>query len=92
MNRILEELWYTYQIGILAEQKPEEREALDDFVLLQEKLRESLTEEQKAIYDNYEICAIKSNCISEKEAFIKGVRFATQYLFETLGNPNPKQK
>ncbi len=84
MNSILEDLWYNYQIGIRSEQSQEEKDVLNDLVLFEDKLRESLTEEQKHIYKSYESCVIKSNCISEKEAFIKGVRFATQYLFETL--------
>ncbi len=84
MNSILEDLWYSYQIGIRSEQSQEEKDALNDLVLFENKLRESLTEEQKNIYKSYESCVIKNNCISEKEAFIKGVRFATQYLFESL--------
>lgn len=82
MNSIIEDLWFNYQIGIRSKLSQEEKDALNDLILFEDKLRESLTEEQKSIYKSYEACAIKSNCISEKEAFIKGVRFATQYLFE----------
>ncbi len=84
MNRILEDLWYNYYISTHTEQSPEEKETLDELILLEGKLQKSLSEEQMDIYKNYEACTMKISCISEKEAFIKGACFATQYLFEAL--------
>lgn len=84
MKRILEDLWYNDYISVRTEQSSEEKEALEELISLEDKLHKCLSKKQKDICKNYEACVIKINCISEKEAFIKGVCFATQYLFESL--------
>lgn len=88
MKTLLDDLWYNHQIGVRSEQSQEEKDALNKLIVLEDALRDSLTEKQNILYKHYEACSIEVNCISEKEAFVKGVRFATQYLFETLFKNN----
>lgn len=84
MKTLLDDLWYNHPIGVRLEQSQEEKDALNELIVYEDELRNSLTQKQKMIYKRYETCSIEVNCISEKEAFIKGVRFATQYLFNAL--------
>ena len=80
MKNLLEDLWFSYLI--------EERTVLSDSdrIIVQssngkrDKIYNTLNQEQKKDFDDYEVNSNDICNIYEKEAFIKGVRFAVQFL------------
>lgn len=80
MKNLLEDLWFSYLI--------EERTVLSDSdrIIVQssnekrEKIYNTLNQEQKNDFDDYEVNSNDICNIYEKEAFIKGVRFAVKFL------------
>ena len=53
----------------------------------EEKLITTLSKEQKVIFEKYKDCVIEMNSISEKEAFIEGVKLGVKIIAETyIGN------
>lgn len=50
----------------------------------EDKLRAKLNDEQKELLEEYDNAISETNGISEKYAFIKGVRFATRLTFEAF--------
>ena len=84
MKNLLEKLWYSYQMQDDAEQNGEEKELLDLIVLHEEKLHAVLNTEQMEQLKKYRECIRDFHIIAEKEAFIKGIRFATLFLTEAL--------
>ncbi len=84
MKKIIEDLWYSYITNCLAEQTVEEKKILSKLVKYESNLHSKLSEEQKNALKNYENCLDELNDISTKDAFIKGIRFATIFLIEAL--------
>lgn len=84
MKTILKDLWSSYLIESTAILDDEEKVLLDKIVLKEKELNEKLTKEQLALLENFTDSFHEMNCISERNAFIKGVCFATKYLFEVL--------
>ena len=62
----------------------EKKKILDELILNEENLRNVLNEEQKAFLENYERCMNEITCISEKDAFVKGLYFATEFFLEAV--------
>ena len=50
----------------------------------EEKLLPTLTKEQKVIFEKYKDCVIEMNSISEKEAFIQGMKLGIKIVAETF--------
>ena len=84
MKRILEDLWYSYQIENVAKFGNEEKEMANKISIAEETLQKSLTDEQKAALKVYEDCLDEVSAACEKKAFVKGVRFAVGFLLEAL--------
>lgn len=84
MKKILEDLWYSYLMENSIERNTEKKKILNILTANEEKLHEKLNKEQKEALENYENSLYEINSISEKEAFIKGIRFATMFLIEAL--------
>lgn len=49
----------------------------------EEKLLPTLSEEQKVIFEKYKDCVIEMNSISEKEAFVEGMKLGIKIIAET---------
>lgn len=62
----------------------EEKKILDKIVSKESELNEMLTKEQFMIFESFTNYFHEINCISERNAFIKGVCFATKFIFEAL--------
>ena len=84
MKDLLEKIWYSYQMQNPTEMNVEKKKILDVLVLNEERLRNELNEEQTVLLENYERCMGEINCISEKDAFVKGLCFATEFFLEAL--------
>ena len=82
MQRVLEKLWYQYMEESEPSQSLDEKIALNMIAEADKKLRNGLNDEQIKLLDEYvELWGDMCN-VHRKESFIKGVRFATQYLLE----------
>ncbi len=83
MKKLLEDLWYSYiqeEDGIDSE---EARAVLKNLVEIEEKLNSELNENQRETLENFSRLYSDLYCIYEREAFVKGVKFATKYLIES---------
>lgn len=49
----------------------------------EEKLSATLTEEQKILFEKYKDCTMEMYGISEKEAFVDGVKLGVKIIVET---------
>ena len=82
MQRVLEKLWYQYLEESEPSQSLDEKIALNMVADTDKELRKGLNGEQlKQLDELIELWGDMCN-IQRKESFIKGVRFATQYLLE----------
>ncbi len=84
MSKILEELWFDYLMENQANQSKEERELIHALVKTGDELHASLTQEQLTILERRDDCQNEICVLFAKEAFIKGIRFATGYFMEAI--------
>lgn len=84
MKKELENLWYNHMIEEIAERTDKEKEIIKNLTESDNHLRDKLNEEQKALLQNYDDAFLQVSRISEKNAFVKGVQFATRFLVEAL--------
>lgn len=84
MKKLLEELWFEYQIekSSILSKKYTNMQSLT--VSKMNMLLETLNENQKSLLNEYtqSIYALQSEL--EKDAFIEGVSFGTKFITETL--------
>lgn len=84
MKKMLEKLWYAYEMEQPAKFSREENEILDAMAETEKKLCATLSEEQKDMLEDYKDCANALYSFLEKEAYCKGIRFATAYMVDAL--------
>lgn len=84
MRKELEDLWYNYLIEVMVERTDKEKEIIKNLTESDNCLRDKLNDEQKALLQNYDNAFMQVSRISEKNAFVKGVQFATRFLVEAL--------
>ncbi|MBR5246276.1 MAG: hypothetical protein IKV25_02765 [Clostridia bacterium] len=84
MRKELEDLWESYIIEVPMERTAEEKEIIKSYSEKENLLRSKLTAEQKELLEEYDNAVCETNSISEKYAFIKGVRFTTRLIFEAF--------
>ena len=84
MKKDLEDLWYNYIIEISLKKDKREKTAISRFVEKEEEIRSMLDEKQLSKLEEYDDAVSEMSSISEKNAFIKGVSFATKFIFQAL--------
>ena len=84
MKTVLKDLWLSYMIESTANMDNEEKRILDKIVSKEKELNEKLTREQLEVFESFTNSFHEINCLSERNAFIKGVCFATRFIFEAL--------
>ncbi len=84
MKKALENLWYSYQMENPVKYDEKENQAVDRLIAAEKVLHQHLNGEQKEMLKKYEDCLDEMSGICEKNAFVKGVRFATEFLLEVL--------
>ncbi len=84
MKKLLEELWYEYQIEKASKRTDEEREIAERLMSSDDKLRSVLTDEQTILLEEYSRHLHDLLSVSSKDSFVVGVNFATRYLLEIL--------
>lgn len=84
MRKELEELWQYYLIEVPLQRNEKEKEIIREYGEAEEKLRAKLNDEQIELLEEYDNSVSETNSISERYAFIKGVRFAIRLIFEAF--------
>ena len=86
MRQDLEDLWNYYLIEQPIKNTKKEDILIRDYSKKENKFRSRLTDEQITFLDEYDKAVSEINRISERHAFIKGVMFATRFIFQAMYN------
>lgn len=84
MPKDLEKLWFNYLIEFPIKRSDEEKNAINKMSENDKLFRSSLNEEQLRLLNEYDNAVSQVGRISEKNAFLKGVMFATRFIFEAF--------
>lgn len=84
MKNELEKLWYSYIIEEVSKRNDQEKEIIRNWSAKETDFRAKLNDEQKALLEEYDAAVCKMSGTSEKNAFIKGVKFTTRFFIEAL--------
>ncbi len=84
MKKELEKLWYSYAIEDVSERNDKEVEIIKNWSAKETEFRAKLNDEQKSLLEDYDAAVCKMSSVSEKNAFIKGVKFTTRFFIEAL--------
>lgn len=86
MRADLEDLWDYYLIEVPIKNTEKEDLITKDFSKTERNFRSRLTDEQISYFEKYNDICSESHRISERHAFIKGVMFATRFIFQAMQN------
>ena len=84
MRKELEDLWINYLIEVPIERNEQEKENINKYSKISSLLHSTLNDEQKKHLEEYDNAVSTLNSVSEKYAFIKGVRFAFRIFAEAF--------
>ena len=86
MREDLEDLWNYYLIEVPIKDNKKEKLIKSQFSKKEKNLRSKLTQEQLDLLNEYDDMVSELSRISERHAFIKGIMFATRFIFQALYN------
>ncbi|MBE6804692.1 MAG: hypothetical protein E7528_07335 [Ruminococcaceae bacterium] len=86
MREDLEDLWNYYLIEVPIKDNKKEKLIKSQFSRKEKTLRSKLTQEQLDLLNEYDDMFSELSRISERHAFIKGIMFATRFIFQALYN------
>lgn len=84
MRKELDNLWYSYLIESVLKKSDKEKDLIKQFSTDNDALRDALNNQQKELLEKYDQSLSTLNGLTEKMAFIKGVKFTVRFLFEAL--------
>ena len=84
MKNLIEDLWFSYLIEERTVLSDSDRLIVNSSKQKRDKIYNALNREQKTDFDDYEENSNNICNIYEKEAFVKGVRFAVEFLFGAI--------
>ena len=84
MNFNLEQLWYSYLNQYPYENNKEIIKLRDDLLLKEQQLRADFSEDQTRLFFCYNESQGMLEIVKEREAFIKGIKLAVQFMLESL--------
>ena len=84
MEKDLEQLWYSYIVETGTVRTESDRAIIKNLSEKDEQLRSSLNQEQIKLLEEYDKAFTATYTLLEKDAFVKGIKFATRFLFESL--------
>lgn len=84
MEKLLENLWFNYIIELPIQKTKKEKQIVSEWLKQEKYFRSKLNEEQIEFLEEYDNALSEVNRITEKNAFIKGVMFATRFIFEAM--------
>ena len=85
-NAVLENLWNPYQSEYPAQPNKEINEYFRLSEECLEKLLKEMPDDKKQIFETYYNSIQKMECIMEKDAFVRGVKFTAGFIVEALNN------
>lgn len=85
-NAVLDNLWNLYQSEYPAKPNRKMNEYFRVSEECLEKLLKDLPDDKKQIFETYYNSIQKIECIMEKDAFIRGVKFAAGFFVEALND------
>ena len=86
MSNDLEKLWFEYLIEFPIKNSEKEKQIINEYTEKENLFRSKLNKEQIEIFEEYDNAVSKVSSISEKNAFLKGIMFATRFIFQALCN------
>ncbi len=84
MRQDLEDLWNYYLIEVPIKNNKREKLMIEDFSKKEKEFRAILTQEQLKALEEYDDAVSSVGRITERHAFIKGVMFATRFIFQAM--------
>lgn len=84
MRKELEKLWYSHIIEEVSKRNDQEAELIKNWSAKEKEFRAKLNQEQIALLEEYDAAVCKMSSASEKNAFVKGVKFTTRFFIEAL--------
>ena len=84
MRRDLEDLWNYYLIEVPIKNTKKEDILVKKYAKVEDAFRSKLSSEQIVFLEEYDDAVSELNRISERHAFIKGIMFATRFIFQAL--------
>lgn len=84
MNFNLEQLWYAYLNQYPYENNEEIIKLRDELLQKEQQLRADLSDDQTKLFFRYNESQGMLEIVKEREAFIKGVKFAVNFMLESL--------
>lgn len=84
MREYLESLWFDYFIEFPMEYSKKEKYIIKNWKEHEIAFRSVLNKEQIKLLEEYDKSLSEVNGISEKNAFLKGIIFATKFIFQAL--------
>lgn len=84
MEKELEKLWYSYLIEEVSKKCDKETNLIRKLSADESALRSKLNEEEIELLEKYDASVNEMCSLSEKHAFIKGVRFTVRFFIEAL--------
>lgn len=84
MRQDLEDLWNYYLIEVPIEYTKKEKLIKEKYLKTEKDFHSKLTQEQLKFLEEYDDAVSSIGRISERHAFIKGVMFATRFIFQAL--------
>ena len=84
MRQDLEDLWNYYLIEVPIKNTKKEDILIKKYSKSEDKFRSKLTDDQIIFLDEYDDAVSERNRINERHAFIKGIMFATRFIFQAM--------
>lgn len=84
MRQDLEDLCNYYLIEVPIKNNKKEKLIIEAFSNKEKKFRSKLTQEQIKSLEEYDNAVASVGRITERHAFIKGVMFATRFIFQAM--------
>ena len=85
MKKLLEDLWYSYQIEKTSiKDSPEKHRLLKESIAKEAELINALNEKQRELLEAYQAAHGNFDCVCEEKIFISGIKFGVSFLFGAL--------
>ncbi|MBQ8370108.1 MAG: DUF3618 domain-containing protein [Clostridia bacterium] len=84
MSKLLESIWYDYVSQQPAEVSAEMQALREELGRTSDALWGDLSNTQKEAFLAFESCMNSMSGVSEKDAFVRGVRFAVMFLLSVV--------
>ena len=84
MRQDLDDLWNYYLVDVPIKDTKKEKLIKENFLNIEKGFHSKLTQEQLEFLEEYDDAVSSIGRISERQAFVKGVMFATRFIFQAL--------